>query len=69
MIIFYILFLQFLGRILELIEKFNVILNEICDIKYVRNPDMELIALKVEEIRSMNVSEIYTKIVIDYLDV
>jgi hypothetical protein len=56
-----------LAKYIEIIEKFISIFEEICKIKYVKNMNKDLIELKIEEIRSMNICEIYTKITIDYL--
>jgi hypothetical protein len=56
-----------LGKIINIIEKFEIILDEICKIKYDKNSDKNLIKLKIEEIKLMKISEIYTKIIINYL--
>jgi hypothetical protein len=57
-----------LGNYINIIEKYAFIFEEICKIKYVKNMDKDIIKLKIEEIKSMNICEIYSKIVIDYLE-
>ena len=57
-----------MGKCIAIIEKFEIIFDELCKIKYVKNPDKSLINLKIEEISKMNICEIYTKIVINYLN-
>jgi hypothetical protein len=56
-----------LKKCIDIIERYEKVFEDICKIKYVKNPDKDLMKLKIEEIRELKLSEIYTKIVIDYL--